>query len=158
MRHRITPFLSHLASERKNSHLRHICFMSHFPTYILEPEAQFRSTGNFYGGLSWVRRCAKYKSSVISDSMFIISLLYYIYIIIIRKPKGSSVICHGSQNYPGASVVKSLPANVGDPSLIPGSGRSPWKREWLHTPVFLPGETHGQRSREDGRKESDKTE
>ena len=134
--------------------------MSHFPAYILEPEAQVRSIGHFYGGLSWVRRCAKYKSSVISDSMFIISLLYYVYIfiIIIRKLKGSSVICHGSQNYPGGSMVKSLPANAGDPSLIPGSGRSSWKREWLPTPVFLPGETHGQRSREDGRKESDKTE
>ena len=21
----------------------------------------------------------------------------------------------------------------------------PWRREWLHTPVFLPGEFHGQR-------------
>ena len=23
---------------------------------------------------------------------------------------------------------------------------TPWKREWLPTPVFLPGEFHGQRS------------
>ena len=22
----------------------------------------------------------------------------------------------------------------------------PWRREWLHTPIFLPGELHGQRS------------
>ena len=26
---------------------------------------------------------------------------------------------------------------------IPGSGRVPWRREWLPTPVFWPGEFHG---------------
>ena len=35
---------------------------------------------------------------------------------------------------------------TGDSSSIPGLGRFPWKREWLPTPVFLPGEFHGQRS------------
>ena len=30
--------------------------------------------------------------------------------------------------------------------MIPGSGRFPWKMEWQHTLVFLPGEFHGQRS------------
>ena len=29
--------------------------------------------------------------------------------------------------------------NAGDPDLIPWSGRSPWRREWQHTPVLLPG-------------------
>ena len=44
-----------------------------------------------------------------------------------------------------ALVVKNLPANIGgvrDPGLIPGSGRCPWQS----TPVFIPGESHGQRS------------
>ena len=36
--------------------------------------------------------------------------------------------------------------NVGDLGSIPGSGRFPWRREWLSTPVFLPGEFHGQKS------------
>ena len=36
--------------------------------------------------------------------------------------------------------------NEGDPGLIPGSGRFPWRREWQLTPVFLPGESQGQRS------------
>ena len=27
-----------------------------------------------------------------------------------------------------------------------GLGRSPWRRAWQPTPVFLPGESHGQRS------------
>ena len=29
---------------------------------------------------------------------------------------------------------------------IPGSGRFPWRRKWLSSLVFLPGESHGQRS------------
>ena len=29
---------------------------------------------------------------------------------------------------------------------IPGLGRLPWRRAWQPTPVFLPGESHGQRS------------
>ena len=46
-----------------------------------------------------------------------------------------------------ALVVKSLPANAGDArnmGLIPGSGRSSWRRKWQPTPVFLPGKSHGQ--------------
>ena len=30
--------------------------------------------------------------------------------------------------------------------LDPWLGKIPWRREWLPTPVFLPGEFHGQRS------------
>ena len=45
-------------------------------------------------------------------------------------------------------VVKNLAANAGDGrdmGSIPGLGNSPWKRAWQPTPVFLPGEFHGQR-------------
>ena len=48
-------------------------------------------------------------------------------------------------------MVKSPPAkavymrNVGS---IPGLGRSPKRRAWQPTPVFLPGKSHGQRSLE----------
>ena len=35
---------------------------------------------------------------------------------------------------------------IGDIGLIPGSGRSPGRRKWLPTPVFLSGNSHGQRS------------
>jgi len=39
---------------------------------------------------------------------------------------------------------------------------TPWRREWLPTPVFLPGEFHGQKSLASyslwGHKESDKIE
>ena len=30
--------------------------------------------------------------------------------------------------------------------MILGSGKVPWRREWLPIPVSLPGEFHGQRS------------
>ena len=63
-----------------------------------------------------------------------------------------------------AQMVKNLPAVQG----IQCTGFShwvrkiPWAREWPPTPVFLPGESHGQRSLADysprGRKESVTTE
>ena len=42
-----------------------------------------------------------------------------------------------------------MPASAGnlkDTGLIPGSRRFPWRRKWQTTPVFLTGESHGQRS------------
>ena len=59
-------------------------------------------------------------------------------------------------------MVKNLPASARDTEdvgSIPGSGRSPGEQ---HTPVFVPGESHGQRSLVSyspwGLKESDTTE
>ena len=64
-----------------------------------------------------------------------------------------------------ALAVKNLPANAGDirdTGLIPESGRSPGGGAWQLTPVFLPGQSHGQRSLVGygprGCKESDMTE
>ena len=63
---------------------------------------------------------------------------------------------------PWGSEVKASAWNAGDPGSIPGLGRFPWRRKWQPTPVFLPGESHGQRSlvgySPQGRKESDMTE
>ena len=42
--------------------------------------------------------------------------------------------------FPRVSVVETLPAKEGDLGSIPGVGNIPWRREWLPTPVFLPGE------------------
>ena len=64
-----------------------------------------------------------------------------------------------------APVVKNLPAIAGDirdPGSIPGSGRLPWRRAQQPTPVFLPGESLGQRClvgySPQGSKESNTTE
>ena len=61
-------------------------------------------------------------------------------------------------------MVKNPPANAADMryGFDPWVGKIPWRRKWQFTPVFLPGESHGQRSLADysprGRKELDTTE
>ena len=48
-----------------------------------------------------------------------------------------------------SQLVKNPSANAGDArdvDLILGWGKIPWRKEWQPTPVFLPGESHGQRS------------
>ena len=61
----------------------------------------------------------------------------------------------------GSQMVKNLVAiqETWVQSLV---GKIPWRRKWQPTPVFLPGEFHGQRSLAGyspwGRKESDMTE
>ena len=37
-------------------------------------------------------------------------------------------------------------SSAGNPGSILGSRRSPWRREWLPSPVFLLKEFHGQRA------------
>ena len=63
-----------------------------------------------------------------------------------------------------ARVVKNLPASaedVRDRGSIPRVERFPWRRSWQLTPLFLPGESHGQKSlvgySPKDHKESDKT-
>ena len=51
-----------------------------------------------------------------------------------------------SYSFPCGSVGKEYACNVGDQGSISGSERSPGERKWQSTPVFLPGEFHGQRS------------
>ena len=67
-----------------------------------------------------------------------------------------------SRDFPVANMVKEPACNTGDPDLIPGSGKILQRREWLPTPAFLPGESHGQRSLARynlwGRRESDTNE
>ena len=64
-----------------------------------------------------------------------------------------------------ALVVKNPPASAEDArdaGWIPGWGKISWSRKWHLTPVFLPGESHGQRRLVGcspwGHKESDRTE
>ena len=65
-----------------------------------------------------------------------------------------------------AHTAKNLPARQETPGSSPGFepwvGKIPWRGEWQPTPVFMPGEVHGQRSPVGyspwGCKESDTTE
>ena len=60
-----------------------------------------------------------------------------------------------------AQMVKNLPT-MQETRVLSLIKKIPWRREWLPTPVFLPGESHGQRSLVGyspwGHKESDTTE
>ena len=62
-----------------------------------------------------------------------------------------SCICAYTQGFPDGSVVRNPPANAadtGDTGSIPLVGKILWRRKLQPTPVFLPGESHGQRSME----------
>ena len=50
------------------------------------------------------------------------------------------------KGFPGVSVVKNLPAKSGDAGLIAGLGGSPGEGSGYPLLIFLPGESHGQRS------------
>ena len=59
-------------------------------------------------------------------------------------------------------MVKNSACQCRRPEFHPCIGKIPWSRKWQPTPVFLPGESHGQRSLVGyspwGRKELDTTE
>ena len=56
------------------------------------------------------------------------------------------LLLHIVRNFPGGSAVKNQLTNAGDMGFDPWVGKIPWRREWLPTRAFLPGEFHGQRS------------
>ena len=84
-------------------------------------------------------------------------------VLVVKKPPANA------RGVPGGSARKESTFNVGDWGSIPRLGRSPgerpgqsrrhkthsldpwvgkipWRRAWQSAPVFLPGESHGQRS------------
>ena len=74
------------------------------------------------------------------------------------------LICPPDQDSQEVLVVKNSPANTGDirdAGSIPPPGKILWRRAWQPIPVFLPGESHEQRSlvgnSPKGRKESGTT-
>ena len=68
------------------------------------------------------------------------------------------------RGFPSGSVGKNPPAvqELQETWVRSLGGEDPWRRQWQPTPVFLPGESHGQRSLVGyspwGHKESDTTE
>ena len=67
-----------------------------------------------------------------------------------------------TKGFPGASLVAQtvkVCLQCRRRGFDPWVGKIPWRRAWQPTPVFLPGESHGQRSlagyRPYGRTESD---
>ena len=72
-----------------------------------------------------------------------------------------SILCIKQRGFPGGSVER-ICLQCRRQGFSPWVGKIPWRRKWQPTPVFLPGESHGQRSLAGcsprGRKESDTTE
>ena len=101
-------------------------------------------------------------SAITVVSSAYLKLLIFLPAILIPACASSSPAFLMMYCFPGGSEVKASACNAGDLGSIPGSGRFPWRRKWQSTPVFLPGESHGQRSlvgySPRGRKESDMTE
>ena len=81
------------------------------------------------------------------------------------QEKFFNILLPGSLRFPGGSSSKESVCNAGDTGdagLILGVRKLPWRKKQQPTPVFLPGEFHGQRSLVGyspwGHKESDMTE
>ena len=86
--------------------------------------------------------------------LYLFSVLFSRWILkgkLLRKLQGSKELVY-HERLKWASqvvlVVKNLPANAGDMrfSFDPRVGKILWRRAWQTTPVFLPGESHGQRT------------
>ena len=60
--------------------------------------------------------------------------------------KSLQLYIYVNMGFLGGSNGKEFACNVGDSGFDSWVRKSPWRREWLPTPVFLPGESHGQRS------------
>ena len=59
----------------------------------------------------------------------------------LQKPSVHLVLLGGTSGEEPACRYRRLKRNRFDPWV----GKLPWRREWLTTPVFLPGEFHKQR-------------
>ena len=51
-----------------------------------------------------------------------------------------------NEGFPGGSVIKNPTAMQEMQEMHPWIRKIPWRRAWQPTSVFLPGESHGQRS------------
>ena len=85
------------------------------------------------------------------ENNFLIFLLYLFIFLMESVPGGTSGKEHASQ-------CRRLKRSRFDPWV----GKMPWRRAWQPTPIFLPGESHGQRSLVGysawGHEQSDRTE
>ena len=56
-------------------------------------------------------------------------------------------VVKSQMGFPGGSDGKESVCSSG-PGFNPWVGKIPWRRKWQPSPVFLPGESHGQRNLE----------
>ena len=100
----------------------------HVPTLFLNPVQAFTPMGQVSPAVwSWISThpaCSKISSPV--KTKFLLAPTSWV------SERSDVVVAQTGKNSPCSS--------------IPGLGRIPWRREWLPTPVFLPGESHRQKS------------
>ena len=74
--------------------------------------------------------------------------MLYSVVFVSAVQQSASAICICISDFPGGSVGKESACNAGDRrgGLSPWVGKISWRRVWQPTPVFWPGESHGERS------------
>ena len=90
-------------------------------------------------GSQGLPQCLAYWQAVGLQFVFIERMIRYMLKYILRF-----LSIHTVWGFPVGSGVKNPPANAGD--MGSWVRKIPWRRRWQHTPVFLPGKSHGQRS------------
>ena len=63
-----------------------------------------------------------------------------------RKIESFSCACINTSGLPWWLSSRKSACQYKRPRFDPWVGKIPWRREWLPTPVFLPGKSHRQRS------------
>ena len=86
----------------------------------------------------FVLYCSPYHGSI-PIIMILDRSIFSVYILWLDK-----VICIWF-TYSGGSDSEGSACNARRPRFNPWVGKIHWRRKWLPTPVFLPGESHGQR-------------
>ena len=72
-----------------------------------------------------------------------------VYRVGLGRHQGRTVPDETEAGFPGGASGKESDCQCRRPGRCgfnPWLGKIPWRRAWLPTPVFLPGESHGQRS------------
>ena len=115
---------------------------------------------NFTHSIYWT--LTRFTLSIIYSSQQLY-MLSGILLILKWSLKKLSFLSRVPRGFPGGAVVKESTSHAGDVGLIPEWERSPGEgRKWQSIPVFLPGESHGQRNLMGcspwGHKQSDMTE
>ena len=73
-----------------------------------------------------------FKNTLLWYNILLIKIAHYVY---------SSLIY--SMGFPEGSAGKESACNAGNVGLLTGVRKIPWRRKWLPTSVFLPGEFRG---------------
>ena len=63
-----------------------------------------------------------------------------------KKKKRQGVFKREALSFPCGTSCKKICLQCRKPRFDPWVGKSPWRRKWQPTPVFLPGRSHGRRS------------